>query len=256
MTGTSPPPSVAVRYGNFLFRYRNALFPAVLVLLFALFRPQYPRGSERLDLWVDALGLLVALKGQVLRVIVIGYVYILRGGRDHKVYAEDLVTGGLFAHSRNPLYLGNLLILLGLFLIHGNPCVLGLGAAFFLSGYGAIVAAEEYYLAGKFGAAYEAYVRDVPRWLLRLEGLRRSLDGMAFNWRRVVTKEYGSTFMWMAGAVLLLTQETLAHHSWQERETRMTFLGVAMGVLLLSWGTARFLKKTGRLRKKDLRPAA
>jgi protein-S-isoprenylcysteine O-methyltransferase Ste14 len=115
---------------QFLFRYRNALFPAVLVTLFVLFRPRFPRESERLDLWVDALGLLVALAGQALRIVVIGYVYILRGGRDHKVYAEDLVTGGMFAHSRNPLYLGNVLILIGLFLIHGSPWVIGLGASF------------------------------------------------------------------------------------------------------------------------------
>lgn len=238
-----------VRYGNVLFRYRNALFPAVLVALFVLFRPRYLRGSERLDVWVDALGLLVALKGQAIRVIVIGYVYILRGGRDHKVYAEDLVTGGFFAHARNPLYLGNVLILIGLFLIHGNPWVIGLGSAFFLSGYSAIVAAEEHYLAGKFGAAYPAYLEDVPRWLPRIRGLRHSLDGMEFNWRRVITKEYGSTFMWMGGAILLLAQDTLAYHTWRERETQLRLLGVALGVLLVAWGAARFLKKTGRLRR-------
>ncbi len=251
MTGPSPP-AVAVRYGNVLFRYRNALFPAVLVALFVLFRPRYPRGSERLDAWVDALGLLVALKGQALRVIVIGYVYILRGGRDHKVYAEDLVTGGFFAHSRNPLYLGNVLILIGLFLIHGNPWVLALGSGFFLSGYAAIVAAEEHYLAGRFGTAYQEYVRDVPRWLPRLRGLGRSLAGMEFDWSRVVTKEYGSTFVWMGGAVLLLVQDTLMYHPWRERETQLQVLGAAMGVLFVGWGTARFLKKTGKLRKRHV----
>jgi len=248
VTGSTPSPSAAVRYGNFLFRYRNALFPAVLVTLFVLFRPRFPRESERLDLWVDGLGLLVALAGQALRIVVIGYVYILRGGRDHKVYAEDLVTGGVFAHSRNPLYLGNVLILIGLFLIHGSPWVIGLGSVFFVTGYAAIVAAEENYLAGKFGAAYEDYVRDVPRWLPRVKGLGATLGGMAFNWRRVVTKEYGSTFMWMAGAALLVIRETLAYHTWRESSNRLVLLGGALGVLLFAWGTARFLKKTGRLK--------
>ena len=45
--------------------------------------------------------------------LTIGYEYIVRGGRQGKVYAEDLVQGGVFAHSRNPLYLGNLLIIVG-----------------------------------------------------------------------------------------------------------------------------------------------
>ena len=237
-----------VPYGNFLFRYRNGLFPAVLVALFVIFRPVYFLGDERLDCWVDALGLLVALTGQAFRAIAIGYVYILRGGRDHKVYAEDLVTSGFFAHSRNPLYLGNVLILIGLFLIHGNPWVIGAGSLFFLSGYAAIVAAEEHYLAGKFGAAYEGYVRDVPRWLPRLQGLRGTMAGMRFNWRRLVSKEYGSMLMWMGGAILLLVQETLAYHSWHERESRLRLLATALGLLFVGWGAARFLKKTGRLR--------
>jgi steroid 5-alpha reductase family enzyme len=134
--------SPLVRVGNLVFRYRNALFPAVLLLLFLGFRPQYPRGSERLDNLLDALGIAVALTGQLLRFAVIGYVYIIRGGKNRRVYAEGLVTEGFFAHSRNPLYLGNLLVLFGLFLIHNNPWVYGLGVPFFLFSYAVIVAAS------------------------------------------------------------------------------------------------------------------
>ena len=111
----------------------------------------------------------MALKGQVLRAAVIGYVYILRGGRDRQVYAEDLVTSGFFAHARNPLYLGNILILVGLFLIHGNPWVIGLGAVFFLTGTRPSWRPRSRTWPARFGAAYQAYVRDVPRWLLRLQ---------------------------------------------------------------------------------------
>ena len=58
------------------------------------------------------------------------------------MYAETLVTRGFFAHSRNPLYLGNFLVLLGLFVIYNNPWVYALGVAFFAVTYRAIVAAE------------------------------------------------------------------------------------------------------------------
>ncbi|HVE77307.1 MAG TPA: hypothetical protein VNA89_00470, partial [Gemmatimonadaceae bacterium] len=101
-----------------MFRYRNAIFPVVLLVLFFAFRPVWPRGDERLDNRLDLIGVLVCLLGQGLRVMVIGYAYIIRGGRNQHVYAEQLVTEGFFAHSRNPLYLGNVLVLLGLFLIH------------------------------------------------------------------------------------------------------------------------------------------
>jgi protein-S-isoprenylcysteine O-methyltransferase Ste14 len=245
----APRPPLLVRYGNVLFRYRDAIFPVVLLSIFFAFRPTYPRGNERLDDLLDTLGILVALTGQTLRAAVIGYVYVIRGGKNRRVYAEDLVTEGLFAHSRNPLYLGNLLVLLGLFLIHGNPWVFAIGVTFFLLAYRAIVAAEEAYLRDKFGDAYAAYVRDVPRWLPRLRGLRRSLGGMRFNWRRVVLKEYGSTYAWTAGAIVLLIADTLQYHPYHARATYLNTLGACLALLTIGWGTARYLKLTRRLRK-------
>jgi protein-S-isoprenylcysteine O-methyltransferase Ste14 len=246
--GTPAVPPL-VRYGNFLFRYRNALFPVVLLALFVVFPPEYPRGSERLDNLLDIVGVLVAAAGQALRIAVIGYVYIARGGKNRQVYADGLVTEGFFAQSRNPLYLGNILVLLGLFIIHDNRWVYLIGVPFFLIGYVAIVAAEEAYLRGKFGPGYDAYAAAVPRWMPRLHGLSASLEGIPFNWRRVILKEYGSTFAWTAGAVALMVWDTLAHHSYAERRDYINALLVAAAVLTLGWATARYLKKTRRLRE-------
>ena len=245
---TSSPPSLLVRYGNFLFHYRNKLFPVVLLSLFFVFRPTLLGGDLRLDRWLDAAGVLVALAGQVLRVAVIGYVYIIRGGKNERIYAEDLVTGGFFSHSRNPLYLGNILVLFGLFMIHNNPWVYIIGIPFFVIGYVAIVAAEEAYLREKFGAAYDEYARDVPRWFPRLQGLRASIGDMTFNWRRVVLKEYGSTFAWTLGAIVLMTAETLIYSSYRENTAFLNTLWICLGILALAYGTVRYLKLTRRLR--------
>jgi protein-S-isoprenylcysteine O-methyltransferase Ste14 len=238
---------VLVRYGNFLFRYRNAIFPVVLVALVFAFRPQWPRGSERLDNGLDLTGVIVAMVGQLFRVAVIGYAYIVRGGRQGRVYAEGLVTEGFFAHSRNPLYVGNILVLMGLFLIHNNPWVYAIGLPFFLIGYRAIVAAEEAFLGGKFGAAYEAYRTAVPRWFPRLGGLRASLEGMRFNWRRVILREYGSTYAWMAGAIVLMIADTLTHLSYQERSGYINLLLACLVMLSIAYGVARYLKLSRRL---------
>jgi protein-S-isoprenylcysteine O-methyltransferase Ste14 len=245
--------SPLVRYGNFLFRYRNALFPIVLVTLIVAFPPEYPRGSERLDNLLDLAGILVALAGQSLRVAVIGYVYIARGGRNRRVYADGLVTGGFFAHSRNPLYLGNILVLLGLFLIHDNWWVYAIGVPFFLIGYAAIVAAEEAFLRGKFGAGYDAYASAVPRWIPRWRGLAESLDGIEFNWRRVILKEYGSTFAWTSGATVLMIYDTLARFPYAARRGYVDLLAGVLLLLTAAWATVRYLKKSRRLR--EVRPA-
>ncbi len=76
-----------------------------------------------------------------------------------------LVQEGMFATSRNPLYVGNILVLVGLFVIHNNPLAYVLGGAFFLISYHAIVAAAERYLRGQFGQDYEDYCRRENRWL-------------------------------------------------------------------------------------------
>jgi protein-S-isoprenylcysteine O-methyltransferase Ste14 len=246
---TSVPAAVPplVRYGNFLFRSRDAVFPAVLVLLFVVSRPHWPRGSQRLDDALDAIGFGIAALGQALRTAVVGYAYIIRGGRDRKVYAEDLVTGGFFNHSRNPLYVGNLLILLGLLVIWNGPLAYAIGVPFFLFGYVAIVAAEEAFLRREFGAQYDAYAARVPRWWPRLAGLAQSTAGMRFNWRRVVLKEYGSAAYWVAGAFVLMLADSLAHVPWSARPRHHALLVAGVVAVAALWGYARWLKLSRRL---------
>lgn len=244
----SVSPNWLVRYGNFMFRWRNTIFPVVLLTLFFTFRPAWPGGDEQRDNWLDLAGVLIAFTGQALRIAVIGYKYIVRGGKHQRVYAEDLVTSGFFAHARNPLYLGNILVLLGLFVVHNSPWVYAIGVPFFLLGYIAIVAAEEHFLRGKFGAAYDAYCRDVPRWIPRLGGLSRSLEGIPFNWRRVILKEYGSTYAWLGGAIVLMVADTLSYRSYGTRAQYLNTLWWCAGILSVLYVTARWLKLSRRLR--------
>lgn len=250
---TAPAPTAApsplVRYGNFLFKYRDLVFPAVLLALFFASRPRWPQESERADDLLDLAGFLVAALGQALRVAVVGYAYIIRGGKNKQVYAEELVTRGFFNHSRNPLYVGNILILLGLLMIWNSPLAWLVGAPFFLLGYVAIVAAEEAFLRNKFGAQYDAYAAKVPRWWVRLGGFRESMEGMAFNWRRVVLKEYGSAAYWIAGAFALMIADSLYYREWEDRLSYHRALVAGIVLVVVFWGWARWLKKGKRLRE-------
>lgn len=235
------------RLGRFLFRYRDFLFPLLLGLPAFLTRPRPFLGDWRRDAWLDAFGFLVALAGQVLRAAVIGLEYIERGGRNKRVYASRLVTGGLFAHSRNPLYLGNLLIVAGLTLVHGGPWVLGISLPGFALAYHAIMREEERFLVGEFGAEYEDYRRRVPRLRLRLVGLRATVRSMPFRWQRLIRKEYGTTFAWITAFLALLAWERVTAFG---REAATPTLRILAAIWLgagLFYLTARVLKKTGRL---------
>jgi len=188
-----------VALGNFLFQHRNKLFPVFYVLLFL----PSPSLTENLGL-IMILGFLIAIAGQMVRVATIGLRYIIRGGRRRRVYADDLVTDGIFGHCRNPLYVGNILILVGLGVMANSLVFNVVAAPLFLFMYQAIVRAEEDFLAGKFGAGYREYVANVNRWIPRLGGLRGTFGSMEFVWRRVVIREYTTTYIWLTGAVLLV----------------------------------------------------
>lgn len=201
--------TLAVHYGRWLFKHRNKVFTAFLLVLLLGLPPVTVAHDITLDRWADALGIAIAAAGQALRAAVIGLEYIKRGGVNKQPHADKLVTGGMFAHCRNPLYVGNLLILAGLFVMHNNPLVYLLGGAFYLSAYIAIVAAEEDYLRLKFGPEFDAYCLAVPRWSVRWTGLATTLSAMQMNWKRMVQKDYGTAYFWMAGAALLLAEERL-----------------------------------------------
>jgi protein-S-isoprenylcysteine O-methyltransferase Ste14 len=238
-----------VRAGNWLFRWRNLVFPLTFAVLLAAGRPRYPLGDPRLDAAMDAAGVAIALLGQVLRAAVIGLVYIRRGGKDGKVHADALVTEGIFAHSRNPLYAGNFLVVLGLLVVLNSPAGWAIGLPGVLFVYAAITRAEESFLRGRFGAAYEEYCRRVPRFVPRLRGLGATLRAHDFDWRKVIRKEYGSTFAWTTFVILLLIRERVANGAGDRVREAWVAWAAAWGSLVLLYGTARYLKKkTGVLR--------
>jgi protein-S-isoprenylcysteine O-methyltransferase Ste14 len=230
--------------GQFFFRYRNAIGPVVFLVALLVGTPSYPLGRDDLNLALDVLGVCIALLGQALRIVTIGYEYIERGGRDRKVYASSLVQGGVFGHCRNPLYLGNIMLAVGIALVvHA--------AAFYLIvlpvvgyAYVSIVAAEEAFLQGKFGDVYRDYCRRVNRWIPQWRGWSQSIAGMRFNWRRVLVKEYNTTF----GLVFALTLVKL----WADYRVRgpaalpsSQALLFALACWLCAYVCVRALKKTG-----------
>lgn len=201
--------SFIIRYGNFLFKYRNVLFPVVLLALFLLFSPVPFMHDPELDIYMDIAGVLIILSGLGLRAAVIGLAYIKRGGVNKKIHADILVTNGLFAHCRNPLYAGNLLIVAGLLVIFNNPWIYLVGGGFFMFSYVAIVLAEECFLLQKFGDEYKEYCERVNRWVFSTTGLRDTLHSMEFNWTRVIYKDYTTMLTWIVTATLVLNLEHL-----------------------------------------------
>jgi protein-S-isoprenylcysteine O-methyltransferase Ste14 len=231
-----------VKIGRFLFHYRNGIFPLVYALLVLKSPPLLP------DFRVAAvLGFLVAFSGQALRAVTIGLDYIIRGGKNRQVYAEKLVTGGLFTHCRNPLYVGNLTIMLGVGIAANSVWFICIAMPFFLFAYRAIVAAEEDFLRNKFGKEFDDYCARVDRFLPNFSGITQTLSGMQFNWRRLISAEYGSTFVWMMAVILVTLKNLYLAGQYANAQILVAILWLALVLVILAYAVARFLKKTRRL---------
>lgn len=235
-----------VTLGNFFFRTRNYLFPLFYLFLFL----PLPRITPNyLPLFYT--GLAVVLLGQMVRVLTIGLVYIVRGGKNRRIYAEGLVTDGLFSHCRNPMYVGNILLIVGMSIISNSLFAVVLMPVFFVFIYQAITRAEEAFLEGKFGAGYRTYCERVNRWVPRLQGIVATFKKHSFNFKMVILKEYNATYLWSLGATLLL-----AYNSFWPFDSPVTFTEVLPFLLVLILLTAlylgiRYYKK--RERRKELR---
>jgi len=79
--------------------------------------------------------------------------------------AEHLVTSGLYRFSRNPMYLGMLLVLIGGALLLQNVAAFLAPLAYALSMTHLQIMPEERVLRAKFGSAYEDYRQQTRRWI-------------------------------------------------------------------------------------------
>ena len=119
-----------------------------------------------------AIGMLLAVLGEALRLWASG----------HIEKTLKLATGGPYAHSRNPLYVGSLLLALGVAVACASPWVVLAVALYFLAFYPAVMREEAGFLRKKF-PEYAGWEAEVPLFWPRLlpGGPRES----RFDWARV-----------------------------------------------------------------------
>ncbi len=238
-----------IRIGNFFFKHRNWIFiffyAALIIPSWPLFSPA--RFGNNYHIWPIVIGLFVTCLGQLTRGLTIGLAYIIRGGQGGKPYAEGLVTAGMFRQVRNPLYLGNILMLLGVGILDNSLVYVLIVIPIFILIYHAIVLAEEHFLASKYGEEFAIYSRAVPRWFPTLKELGKTMRSIRFNWKRWILKEYGTQFIWLLGIVLilLLRYPQLTGYNDDRKNLLLITIPLCLGCLYL---IARYLKKSGKMK--------
>lgn len=147
-----------------IFKYRSYTpIPFVIIMLF----------YENANIWGLIFGFAIALSGELIRLWGVSW-----AGSETRTTGDVggtyLIVSGPFSYVRNPLYVGNILMYLGIgfmsFAIF--PYLQIIALVFFLFQYSTIVKEEEGYLKKTFGADYENYSKNVRRFLPRLSAYK------------------------------------------------------------------------------------
>lgn len=150
--------SFSVKLGRLFFKSRNFVSAPLFLLMFGLFIWEY---ENEVVLW--SVGPAIICLGEALRLWAMRH--IGRSARTRKDKARRLVTTGPYAYTRNPLYLGNHIVLVGFCLLSELiwfvPITLGLCFVF----YSLIIVYEEDLLKQRFGEDYLRYAAETPRWI-------------------------------------------------------------------------------------------
>ncbi len=144
------------------------------------------------------MSLVLVLPGLWLRAYAAGYV---------KKNAE-LTRTGPYAYTRNPLYLGSMMIAFGFAWASGNWILFAVLATGFLAIYLPTIRSEEQYLRAHF-ADFDDYARQVPRLLPRLTPAKTGLAAGRFSRERYLHHREYNALMGAAAIYAVLAARLL-----------------------------------------------
>jgi protein-S-isoprenylcysteine O-methyltransferase Ste14 len=144
---------------RFYYRYRGLLLaPPLLLAVFCTWR------ETENDLIIFPLGLTFFALGVAVR-------YWSQCHLHYRLSVKkNLTTSGPYRFVRNPIYLGNLLIVCGVTITSELLWFLPFILAWTIFVYRRTVLFEEHHLTAKYGRPYVEFCERVPRWMPRMRG--------------------------------------------------------------------------------------
>ncbi|MEO8336788.1 MAG: isoprenylcysteine carboxylmethyltransferase family protein [bacterium] len=186
--------SPAARVGAVLFRHRGWLpVPFLLVPLLA-------HGNTDAMNWI--LGFVFIVLGEAIRLAGVAAAGTVTRRRSRTV--QRLVTYGIFAWMRNPLYVGNFLIWLGFTVISGVFWFIPVAIVLFAIEYTLIVRYEEGVLESIFGDEYLHYKSRTSRWFPRPPGTDEEGD---HHWGEAWRSEISTFLQYVVITALFVAKE-------------------------------------------------
>ncbi|MBI9077590.1 MAG: hypothetical protein JEZ02_19460 [Desulfatibacillum sp.] len=188
--------------GKWLFKRRGHLPLLLLVIVFlglGQFKmPDDPRWDQ---VW-EIICLAIAFLGLAVRILTIGYIPKGTSGRGTSaIAAASLNTKGMYSVVRNPLYLGNALIWLGVSMLLRQWWVSLVFLMIFWVYYERIIYAEEEFLRDKFGDEFLDWAAKTPAFFPHFKNWEPPCQ--PFSTRRVLRRDYSAFFAIIAAFTVM-----------------------------------------------------
>jgi len=167
--------------GNFLFKYRS--YTPIPLAIYILYN-SHPEIQNML------IGFTLITIGESLRMWAVSYA----GGvtRTTKVGAPSLCTSGPYSYTRNPLYIGNMVIYSGVVFVAGSlniSFMLIITWVFFTVQYYLIIDLEQNTLIDNFGEEYEKYINNVPKLFPRMDSWKNKDKYVPIKFSKTIKTE-------------------------------------------------------------------
>ncbi len=236
-----------IHQGRHIFRWRGQI-PLLFIIpaSFAVYQNfQLERLiEEHVEDSLGTLAFLISMVGIAIRVFTVGFVPKNTSGRNTANQRADVLnTTGMYSICRNPLYLGNFIIILGVLLWAKVWFMAIIVPLVFFVYMERVILAEEAYLYEKFGKTYDDWRGRTPALIPKFSLWQK--PNMSFSWKTVLKREYPGLLGVSTVFIALLfvfdvvaDQETIAEwvgHDWPAL--------IAYGFIVTLCLTLRFLKR-------------
>lgn len=234
------------KQGGWLFKWRSYLpllgIPVFVIAIRQSGILEIKFGDSVGDFW-GSCAITISFLGLIVRCITVGYVPRGTSGRNtQSQVAETLNTTGMYSISRNPLYLGNFIIVFGITLFIQVWWLALLTWFGFWLYYERIMFAEEEFLRSKFKDQFIKWAEKTPIIIPRFRNWEKPKLG--FSFKTVLRREFSTyfsivtTFFFLEVTTNFLTKKNFAvSSSW------VIFFVISLCIYL----TLFFLKKKTKI---------
>jgi len=182
--------------GLWLFKWRSYLPLLILPLLIFAMRDfevlERYMGAKVSDIW-ESLAVIISFMGLGIRCMVAGYVPRGTSGRNTQTQvASTLNSTGMYSICRNPLYLGNFVIMIGITLFLQTWWLALIVWVGFWLYYERIIFAEEAFLRNKFGDTFLNWAAKTPMIIPRFKNWQK--PALPFSLKTMLRREF-TTYM-------------------------------------------------------------